>query len=105
MISEGTSPTADELCGHINEAGESYAAGLTAAGHIQSGGSPTAFDRILKGRLGAAVEALADGDAGKIVGLQGTRIERAGLVEIVGEDRPLDPGLYNLAGELASIPR
>ncbi len=106
VVSEGASPTADELCGHINGAGESYAADLTAAGHIQSGGSPTAFDRILAGRLSAAaVEALADGDGGKMVGLQGNSIERVPLEGIVGEERPLDPGLYELAGALARIPR
>ncbi|PLS84516.1 MAG: hypothetical protein CYG60_17605 [Actinobacteria bacterium] len=106
VVSEGASPTADELCGHINHAGESYAADLTAAGHIQSGGSPTAFDRILAGRLGAeAVEALADGDAGKMVGLRGDAIERHALDDVVGGERPLDPGLYELAGALARIPR
>ena len=106
VVSEGASLTAAELCGHINGAGESYAADLTAAGHIQSGGSPTAFDRILAGRLGAvAVEALADGDAGKMMGLRGNRIERVPLEKVVGEERPLDPGLYKLAGALARIPR
>lgn len=106
VVSEGASPTADELCGHINHAGESYAADLTAAGHIQSGGSPTAFDRILAGRLGAeAVEALADGDAGKMVGIRGDAIERHALDDVVGGERPLDPGLYELAGALARIPR
>ena len=106
VASEGASPTADELCGHINNVGESYAADLTAAGHIQSGGSPTAFDRILAGRFGAAaVEALADGDAGKMVGLRGDSIERVPLEMVVEEDHPLDPGFYKLAGELARIPR
>lgn len=106
VVSEGASPTAGELCSHIHAAGESYAADLTAVGHIQSGGSPTAFDRTLAGRLGAAaVGALADGDAGKMVGLRGNRIERVPLEKIVGEDQPLDPNLYKLAGELARIPR
>lgn len=106
VVSEGAEPSADELCGYINDAGESYAADLTAAGHIQSGGSPTAFDRILAGRLGAAaVEALADGDAGKMMGLRKDRVERVPLDGVVGEERPLDRGLYELAGALARIPR
>ena len=106
VVSEGVSLTADELCGHISDAGESYAADLTAVGHIQSGGSPTAFDRILAGRLGAAaVETLADGDADKMMGLREDRIERVPLKIVVEEDHPLDPGLYELVGELARIPR
>jgi 6-phosphofructokinase 1 len=106
VVSEGASPTAAELCGYINDAGESYAADLTAAGHIQSGGSPTAFDRILAVRLGAAaVEALADGDAGKMVGLREDRIERVPLETVIEEERPLDQSLYELTGELARIPR
>ena len=106
VVSEGASPTAADLCGHINGAGESYAADLTAVGHIQSGGSPTAFDRILAGRLGAAaVEALSDGEAGEMMGLKEDRIGRVPMEEVVGEDRPLDPGLYELVGALARIPR
>jgi 6-phosphofructokinase 1 len=74
-------------------------------GHIQRGGSPTASDRILASRLGhAAVEALVEGDYGKMVGVRGQRIERVPLEEVAGKSRPLDPGLYEMAGVFAELP-
>ena len=104
-MAEGASPSAEELRDYVNEAGGSYQADLTVLGHIQSGGSPTSFDRILASRMGAAaVEALADDDAGTMVGLSGDRIERVPLNEVAGEQRPLDPDLYNLAGVLSALP-
>ena len=70
VAAEGASPSAEEFRDFVNEARGAYQADLTVLGHIQSGGSPSAFDRILAGRLGAAaVEALTDGDAGTMVGL------------------------------------
>jgi ATP-dependent phosphofructokinase / diphosphate-dependent phosphofructokinase len=52
----------------------------TVLGHIQRGGTPTAFDRVLATRFGLqAVDAVHDGDYGKMVGLQGTDIVRADL--------------------------
>ena len=55
-------------------------------GHLQRGGSPTAFDRILATRLGvAAMEAVARGDFGKMVALRGTEIVRVPLQEATRE--------------------
>src|SRR5215208_683646 len=80
VAAEGASPSAEEFRDYVNDAGGAYQADLTVLGHIQSGGSPTSFDRILAGRLGAAaVEALADDEAGTMVGLNGDRIERVPL--------------------------
>jgi 6-phosphofructokinase 1 len=76
VAAEATSPSAQEFRDFVNEAGGAYQADLTVLGHIQSGGSPSAFDRILAARLGAAaVEALAEDAAGTMVGLSGDRIE------------------------------
>ena len=105
MAAEGASSTAEEFRDFVNEAGGAYQADLTVLGHIQSGGSPSAFDRILAARLGAAaVVALAEDAAGTMVGLSGDRIERVPLREVVGAQRPLDPELYRLAGVLAALP-
>src|SRR5215204_2591629 len=93
VAAEGASPSAEEFRDYVNEAGGSYQADLTVLG------------RILAGRLGAAaVEALADDEAGTMVGLSGDRIERIPLDEVVDEQRPLDPDLYNLAGVLSALP-
>jgi ATP-dependent phosphofructokinase / diphosphate-dependent phosphofructokinase len=52
----------------------------TVLGHIQRGGTPTAFDRVLATRFGLhAIDAVHDGDFGKMVGLQGTDILRVDL--------------------------
>lgn len=51
-------------------------------GHVQRGGTPTAFDRVLATRLGVnAIEAVHDKTFGKMVGLQGTDIVRVDLAE------------------------
>ena len=53
-------------------------------GHIQRGGTPTAFDRVLATRFGLhAIDAIKDGDHGKMVALRGTDIVRVGLDEAV----------------------
>ena len=55
-------------------------------GHIQRGGTPTAFDRWLATRFGLhAIDAVADGDFGVMVALRGSNIERVKLSEATGE--------------------
>jgi 6-phosphofructokinase 1 len=55
-------------------------------GHIQRGGTPTAFDRVLATRFGLhAIDAAHDGDFGKMVALRGTDIVRVPLVEATSE--------------------
>ena len=54
--------------------------------------------------MNAAVETLADGESGTMVGIQGERIERVALGEVVGKERPLDPDLYQMAEVLAGLP-
>lgn len=105
VAAEGASPTAAEFCEFVNEAGSSYQADLTVLGHIQSGGSPTAYDRILAARLGAAaVDAIADGESGVMVGISGEYVDRVPLHKVVDGKRPLDPQIYELAGVLSSLP-
>jgi phosphofructokinase-like protein len=61
-------------------------------GHVQRGGSPTPFDRMLATRFGAgAVAALADGDSGCMVALRGDRIERVSLADVLSKAKRVDP--------------
>jgi len=70
----------------------------TILGHLQRGGSPTAFDRMLATRFGiAAIDAAHEGDFGKMVALQGNNIVRVPLSEAVGTLKTLDPALYEVA--------
>jgi 6-phosphofructokinase 1 len=105
VAAEGADLSAEQLQEYINEAEGTYEADITAVGHIQSGGDPTATDRILAARLGAAaVEALAEGEHALMVGVRGEEVRRVRLEEVVGEQRPLDPDLYDLARMLAGMP-
>ncbi len=70
----------------------------TVFGHIQRGGSPTAFDRILGTRFGVkAVELVAEGKFGRMVSLRGTMIEDVTLEEAVGKLKTVDLELYETA--------
>ncbi len=67
-------------------------------GHVQRGGTPTAFDRWLATRFGLqAVDAVADGDFGTMMALQGTRIVRLPLIEGTGELKLVSPEEYDEA--------
>ncbi len=64
-------------------------------GHIQRGGTPTAFDRWLATRFGLhAIDAVHDGDWGKMVALRGTDIVRVPLAEATAELKTVDAALY-----------
>ncbi len=65
---------------------------VTVLGHIQRGGSPSPFDRILSTRFGvAAVELIAQGQFGRMVCLRGNRIESVPIAEVIGQVRLVDP--------------
>jgi len=71
---------------------------VTVLGHVQRGGAPTAYDRLLGTRFGgAAVEALSAGQKGVLVGLNQNRVTTTPLAEVVGRPKPLDPELVALA--------
>jgi 6-phosphofructokinase 1 len=64
-------------------------------GHIQRGGTPSAFDRWLATRFGLqAIDAVADGEYGVMVALRGTSIVRVPLVEGTGELKLVSPAEY-----------
>jgi 6-phosphofructokinase 1 len=64
-------------------------------GHIQRGGTPTAFDRWLATRFGLhAIGAVHDGDFGKMVALRATDIVRVDLIEGTGTLKTVDPTQY-----------
>jgi 6-phosphofructokinase 1 len=66
---------------------------FTILGHVQRGGSPTPYDRILATRFGYhAVEAAVKGKFGFLVGLRGTEIKTTLLSEAIAVPRRVDPG-------------
>ena len=71
---------------------------MTILGHVQRGGTPTAYDRVLATRFGVrAVEAVDERRFGTMVALRGTDIVLARLEDAVAEPKLLDPALYDVA--------
>src|SRR5207302_2608988 len=74
---------------------------VTILGHVQRGGTPTAFDRILATRFGiAAIDAVHEGAFGQMVALQAGQIVRVALDEAVSELKTVDPDLYHGVAEV-----
>ena len=116
VVAEGAYPTNDELMlqsgaldsfGHVRLGGiGAFLAGeiekrtgkearATVLGHIQRGGTPTAFDRVLATRFGlAAVDAVHDEAFGTMVALRGTRIVRVPIAEATRELKLVPPDRY-----------
>jgi phosphofructokinase-like protein len=70
----------------------------TILGHVQRGGTPPAFDRVLATRFGvAAIDAVHAGAFGTMVALQAGSIARVPLTEAVGTLKTVDPDLYDVA--------
>ncbi|HWZ43731.1 MAG TPA: ATP-dependent 6-phosphofructokinase, partial [Candidatus Saccharimonadales bacterium] len=90
-----------------NQIGEALARQLqrevrvTVLGHIQRGGSPSPFDRILSTRFGvAATDLIARGEFGRMVCLKGARVQSVDIAEAVGVIKSVDPN-----GELVETAR
>ncbi|HWJ66251.1 MAG TPA: 6-phosphofructokinase, partial [Nocardioides sp.] len=80
---------------HEIEARTGKEARAVVLGHVQRGGTPTAFDRWLATRFGLqAIAAVADGDYGVMVALRGTDIVRVPLIEGTGELKVVSPEEY-----------
>lgn len=73
-------------------------------GHLQRGGAPTAYDRILASRLGHKAALLAiEGVGGKMVGIRHDRIEAFDLEEAITGEKRIDSEFYALAQTLSSL--
>lgn len=100
VVAEGYKPGIEALAEHLTKQRSELGFGVrsTVLGHVQRGGSPTAFERLLATRLGvAAVEALLDGKYGMMVGLIGNEIVLTPLEEVVSRPKALDVKLHQMA--------
>jgi 6-phosphofructokinase 1 len=119
VVAEGAKPkggaeivysdSIDEF-GHIRLGGVGYHLGkeiekfmgietrVVVLGHLQRGGSPIAFDRILATRFGiAAIDLVHEGKFGLMTSIQGNRIVSVPLREVAGKRKTVDLGLYDIA--------
>jgi 6-phosphofructokinase 1 len=102
VVAEGANPHGSALMQQLNAMNTGFQFRLTILGHIQRGGRPTAFDRLLAARFGVtAVESLLAGQAGVMVGLQGREIVTTPLVEVCANKRRANLEYYRMARMLA----
>lgn len=74
----------------------------TILGHIQRGGSPSAFDRVLASRLGGkAVEVLLEGKTSRVIGTVNNQIVDLDIDEALAQERTIDEDMYKLAEVLS----
>ncbi|MFJ6538089.1 ATP-dependent 6-phosphofructokinase [Paenarthrobacter sp. NPDC091711] len=91
---------ADQLAPEL-EARTGIETRTTILGHVQRGGVPTAYDRVLATRLGmAAVHSVAEGRWGTMVGLKGTDIEQVDFQEALGKLKVVPQRRYDEAAVL-----
>jgi len=119
VVAEGAKPkggkeivyseSIDEF-GHIRLGGVGYYLGkeiekclsietrVVVLGHLQRGGSPTAFDRILATRFGiAAIDLVHEGKFGYMVAIKGNKIVSVPLKDVAGKRKTVDLELYDIA--------
>ena len=96
VIAEGVGNAQDLGKEIISETGADLR--VTILGHVQRGGSPSAFDRILASRMGVrAVELLLDGKSARVVGIRDNQIIDMDITDALKITRPFDKGTYEMA--------
>lgn len=99
VIAEGVGKS-DEIAKEIEEI-SGIETRLTVLGHIQRGGSPTAFDRVLASKMGhRAVELLMEGKSGRVIGTVKGDIVDLDIHEALSIERPFNEQLYQIAMDL-----
>jgi 6-phosphofructokinase 1 len=102
VVAEGASYSASELADYLNDRHLGFEIRITILGHIQRGGRPSAFDRLLATRMGmSAVERLAAGESGVMVGLDGRELVPVPLEDVMGKTREISDSYYEMAWALS----
>jgi len=87
-----------QTLGRMIEQKTGYETRVTVLGHIQRGGTPSAFDRVLGTRFGAkAYDLVKNGQFGRMVSLKGNKIVDVALEEAIAELKTLDMEIYDIA--------
>ena len=104
VVAEGARYNAEGLADYFQKHRErlGFELRVTKLGHVQRGGVPGVFDRLLATRFGAAaVEQISQGQQGMLIGLVRGEIASTPLVDVVANKKPLDLRLLELASILA----
>ena len=79
-----------------------YDVRVSILGHLQRGGSPCAFDRILASRRGTgAIEALQEGQRNVLIGIRNNQVVYIPFAEAIKDDKPFDKSLIKVLNELS----
>ena len=102
ITAEGSALDTHELADYLDGLEVGFRTRVTILGHIQRGGRPSAFDRLLATRMGVrAVEALKEGERGVMVGLMGREITSSPLDEVIERNREANLDYFDMATMLA----
>jgi 6-phosphofructokinase 1 len=102
VVAEGAKYNAEALVKHFKDKSTGFELRATILGHVQRGGVPTAYDRLLASRLGAgAVDALDKGISGVVVGMNQGVVSTTPYSEVTGKTKGISPELYQLAHVLS----
>lgn len=99
---EGSGIRTTDLAQAIDDMDVGFKTRMTILGHIQRGGSPTAYDRLLASRMGVkAVEALVEGTHGVMTGLKGKGIDFIPIIDVISNKRKVNMEYYHMVKVLA----
>ncbi|MBV6438703.1 MAG: ATP-dependent 6-phosphofructokinase 1 [Saprospiraceae bacterium] len=104
IVAEGNQMgTVYDIAKHVEERVDFYDdIKVTVIGHLQRGGSPSAFDRVLASILGfASVEALLEGKSGVMAGIRNNNVHFTPFEEAIHKSKPLNKDLLRMAHILA----
>jgi len=102
VIAEGYQPGTTELAARLDGMDLGFTTRVSILGHMQRGGKPTAFDRLLASRFGTrAVECLMEGQTNVMVALQGREIKTVPISEVTSRRKELPMEYYDMARILA----
>jgi len=102
IVAEGAHIKIQALARYLDQADVGFKTRVTILGHIQRGGRPTAFDRLLASRMGVrAVEAAVNGDFSVMVGLQGRKMALVPLEKVTSRQRKANLEYYTMTRMLA----
>jgi 6-phosphofructokinase 1 len=102
VVAEGANFRTTDLAKAIDEMDIGFKTRVTILGHIQRGGTPTAFDRLLAARMGVkGVEYLLSGKGDVMTGLQGRGIELVPLEQVITNKQAPNEDYYKMARVLA----
>ncbi|WOO90007.1 6-phosphofructokinase [Mollicutes bacterium LVI A0078] len=102
IVAEGLKVT-EELTKRIEDS-TGIETRATVLGHIQRGGVPTAFDRVLAARMGSyAVELLMEGEQGRCIGIEKNALTHDDIIAALDRPHTVDEEMYRLANRYLNV--